>query len=461
MILLKLLVHSTLGFSHTISEKLRIENLFSIEYVNDRGLYNEILLLTFDYLDNLSLGQYKMELEAMDGIKSVHYNTYNDLNFVPNDEEYSEQNYIDMIELEDAWDITKGSKDVVVGIIDTGIYAEHPDLKDKIDRNLSKSFSPEFSNPLEDKIGHGTNVAGIIGASGNNTIGICGVAMNATLVSLRTDNKYNRLETSAVIEAINYANQVGIDILNYSAGNVDSNSLMYEAIENYNGLFVCAAGNDSKNIDNNPIYPASYRLDNLISVGSVNANGDLASFSNYGQNSVDILAPGTNIMTTSNYGEYYHVKGTSFSSPIVAGIAALMLSNDNDLSPFNIKTRLMESVTIKSNLANYSVSSGIINAYNSVKHNHNYHYSWKDYKSHRAFCSCGEEVTQAHVVLSGSFSNGNLYAICLLCKGKATMGMVKYESSYKITQNGTYIMSNGVIVISNLDIKILKCMRYI
>lgn len=448
------------NLSDDISDKysnVDIRPLSSIEYVHNKDTYNEIFLITFDNISQSSLEKYKINFENEKHVKSVHFNYYDDLNYVPNDEKYEEQRFVvDMINLEDAWDVTTGSKDIIVGVIDTGIYTDHPDLIDQVDRNLSKSFSPISTNPLSDDIGHGTNVAGVIGASGNNTIGISGIAMNTTLVSLRVDNKYQKLEVSSVIEAINYANEIGIDILNYSAGGSSTNTLFREAIENYNGLFVCAAGNDSKNIDEDSIYPASYELPNLISVGSVNTSGELASFSNYGKNNVDILAPGTKVMTTSKYGTYYHVQGTSLSAPIVAGVAALMLSNEPTLSPSEIKTKLMNSVTKKSNLADYCSSGGIVNAYKSLQHTHNYAiYKWKNTKQHVAMCSCGETITSPHVVSSGAFDNGNLYAICLLCKGKAEMGLVHLDSTNKIASSRAGVLNSNMIL-PHLNIKMLK-----
>ena len=207
---------------------------------------------------------------------------------------------------------------------------------------------------LEDLSGHGTHVAGIIGAQGNNEIGISGVAWNIRLVSLRVfdSNGYGYL--SDVKRAIDFATNENIPILNYSGGSSSDHNGCKKAIENYPGLFVCAAGNDNQDNDSHGYFPGNYNFDNLISVGAININGNRPTSlqwqvdengkpqgSNYGATTVDIFAPGDTIVSTvptSVYSKgYVRYEGTSMATPHVTGVAALMLSINPNLTPQQIK----------------------------------------------------------------------------------------------------------------------------
>ena len=229
------------------------------------------------------------------------------------------------IDVETAWEFERGSNSVCVGVIDTGIFP-HEDLVD----NLVQGFSfVGENNNTDDYYGHGTHVAGIIGAVGDNNIGISGVAPNIEIMPLKISDT-NNWETANVIAAINYAQSLWggsrqVDILNFSGWNFPKSDSLQSAIENYPGLFVTIAGNGNSNIDSNPNYPGSFNIDNLITVGSIDQNGDKSSFSNYGL-SVDIYAPGSEIYSTLPNNNYGYMSGTSMAAPHVAGAAALLLS---------------------------------------------------------------------------------------------------------------------------------------
>lgn len=297
---------------------------------------------------------------------------------------------IDDLQLPLAWNFTTGSKDVVVGVIDTGIEETHSALETLIKKDLCKYFNNGESNEddLCDYLGHGTNSAGVIGTIGNN-IGCIGVNRNVSIVSLKVTNKHGSAFSSNVAEAIEYAEKNNIFILNLSLA-WKHNSSMYdkpleEIIKSYSGLVICGAGNDGVDNDgNNPSYPSSYALDNIISVGAYDQNHDRAIWnqsesSNYGINSVDIYAPGSNIYTTFLNDGYNNANGTSIAAPYVTGVAALLLSLNKNLTPTQLKEAILNSAdTIKIDIPdiidnaefNDKIHQNVLklNGYNAVKY---------------------------------------------------------------------------------------------
>ena len=312
----------------------------------------------------------------------------------PDDTYRDDQWAINKISLPNAWNVTTGSNSVSVGIIDSGIATNHPDLAGRVDSTLSKSFV-SGSTYSTDSTGHGTQVAGVIAAKTNNTAGISGVCWNIKLVSLKvTSGDYAML--SVIAEAIDHAEGNGISILNCSYGSKTDNApapenviILRNSINNYSGLFVCSAGNAPEgyagtNLDIIPIYPAAIKSNNTICVGA-STNADTIRFSShYGKNTVDIFAPGEGILTTaicltgcsacSTTPGYHSVSGTSFAAPYVAGVAALIKSKYPSLTAAQIKDRIMNSVSTPMQNGQYvfedlCVSGGRLNAYSAV-HNH-------------------------------------------------------------------------------------------
>ncbi|MBQ5994798.1 MAG: S8 family serine peptidase [Clostridia bacterium] len=307
---------------------------------------------------------------------------------VPNDSFYSSQWGLPNINASSAWGITKGSNNVLVGVIDSGINSSHEDLINKVDLSLGGNFTGDGQGTT-DLIGHGTHVAGIIGSNTNNSTGVSGVSWYVRLVSLKVFSTVNGHEgdTSCVVSAINYAINNNIKILNYS-GWATATPELSTIINQYSGLLICAAGNDQANTDSNPHYPSSYPSSNIISVAAIDSDNSLASYSNYGASSVDLAAPGTSILSTypialcnsqgSTNGHYatgYHyMSGTSMATPHVAGVAALIKSLNSNFNSAFIKRAIMAHTTSVPSLSGKCVTGGKLNAYAAVNYANNNKY---------------------------------------------------------------------------------------
>lgn len=288
----------------------------------------------------------------------------------PNDTYYSRQTNLDMINIEEAWFLETGDSNVQVGIIDSGVY-EHPDLLSNL--TTGSDMVDDTTDTYEDDeniYGHGTLVAGIIGAQPNNNMGVAGINWDVSLVPLQVDDSNFVMST---IKAINKAIAYDLDIINISMGTEQcTQDPFYEAISNYTGLVVCAAGNETRNLDvddnRNPLFPAETILDNVITVASCGLNGELSATSNYGITTVDIAAPGDTYTTRSCYVNsvsLYHQTGpyTSFSTPQVSGVAALLKAYNPNLTAMEIKQAIIDSATPYDTLEGKMVSGGVLNAY--------------------------------------------------------------------------------------------------
>ena len=293
------------------------------------------------------------------------------------------------INMASAWDYTTGSEEIVIAVLDTGIDTNHPDLAANIWYNPGEipgdgidndgngrvddvngwNFVSNTKNVFDDD-GHGTHVAGTIGAVGNNGIGVVGVAQRVKLMAVKVldhngDGWYS--DTIAGINYITYLKNRGVNIkaINASLGGTSYDSLMYRAIENAGKagiLLVAAAGNEGRNNDSYPSYPANYNLDNVISVASITSSNVLASTSNYGATTVDLAAPGASIYSTLPNGRYGNMSGTSMATPHVSGAIALAYSLNDGLNAEQVKVALLASVTPTSNLSGKTVTGGRLNA---------------------------------------------------------------------------------------------------
>jgi subtilisin family serine protease len=279
------------------------------------------------------------------------------------------------IDAPSAWAIQEGSRDIVVAVIDTGIDSTHPDLQkniwhEKDDPNVyGWNFVSNRANPV-DEHGHGTHVAGIIGAVANPQTGVSGVAHRVSIMAVKyySDANPGPVNLSNTIKALNYAIDHGARIINYSGGGPEFSEEEYFAIKRAEAkgiLVVAAAGNDHHNTDlvENYYYPAAYHLSNIISVTATDIHNNILSSSNYGKTKVDVAAPGENIYSTLPGGRYGYMTGTSQATAFVSGMAALLLSQDPTLTPVQLKEIIKGSVDHLPQLANKVASGGRVNAY--------------------------------------------------------------------------------------------------
>jgi hypothetical protein len=256
---------------------------------------------------------------------------------VPNDPDYSQEWHLQTIQAPSAWDVTTGSTSVPIAMIDSGVDPTHPDLASKLIPGWSFLTG---TTDTHDVLGHGTQTAGTAAAIGNNAVGVAGVAWQNPIMPLVVLNSSDWATYSDIANGIMYAADHGVRIVNISIGGTSSSSTMQTAVDyawNKGTVVFAAAGNYSSST---PIYPAGCA--NVVAVGATDSNDTLASFSNYGSY-IDLTAPGVNIVTTIAGGGYGGVSGTSFSSPIAAGVAALVLSRNPSLSAQQLVTLLEQN----------------------------------------------------------------------------------------------------------------------
>jgi len=306
---------------------------------------------------------------------------------IPTDDRYPEQWGLKNIDAEKAWDITKGSKNVIVAVIDTGVDYNNKDLKENmwvneqelngkagvdddgngfVDDIYGYDFVNNDSDPIDDH-SHGTHCAGVIGA-GHNGFGTVGINANVRIMALKFLDKKGSGETEGAIKSIMYAVNNGARVLSNSWGGDDGGQALQDAIvyaRDRGVLFVAAAGNEYNNNDKKPTYPASYKVDNVLSVAAINKNNKKASFSNYGL-SVNVAAPGVSILSTVLNNSYKSYDGTSMACPHVAGAAALLLSYEN-LNYLQIKERIVLTSDYVESLKNYTSNAGKLNINNMLR----------------------------------------------------------------------------------------------
>ncbi len=350
----------------------------------------------------------------------------------PNDPELAKLWGLQKIQAEQAWDIETGNSDVIIAVIDTGVDYDHSDLKHNMWKNpgeiagngidddnngfIDDIYGYDFANnkaePVDDN-GHGSHVAGIIAASGDNEKGIAGVSWSAKIMALKVTTKYGQLTTADAIYAIEYAKLMGAKIINAS-WHIDADDhpkALYDAIQiakDAGILFVTAAGNKSQNIDaDNSLAclqcPASYDLDNIISVASTNENDGLSPRSNFGPISVDIAAPGTNIYSTIPQEEYAEKSGTSMAAPYVTGVASLLWSINPNFTYREVKDIILSNVDQLDVLKDKTVTGGRLNAYKALK---NINSTVSRTKGPVAICKTS--VNNFNVTFDASQSFGNI-----------------------------------------------------
>ncbi|NJD04665.1 MAG: hypothetical protein FIA99_19170 [Ruminiclostridium sp.] len=284
-----------------------------------------------------------------------------------------------------AWEITKGSPNVIVGVLDTGIDISHKELSANIYVNTGEipdnGKDDDGNGYIDDITGwdfvnndnsvndtpaenHATHIAGIIAAKEDGE-GISGIAPEIRILPLKFING-NIGNTSDAIEAIEYAQSMGVKIINCSWGGYDYNTALRDVMAGSDILFISSAGNDGTSAS---VYPAGFNLPNIISVAAVDNTGSIAAFSNYGWG-VDIAAPGVDVLSTAPQNQYGYQSGTSVAAPFVTGVAALIKAYDSEISSSDIAMAVKGNAAVLAGLQGKVASNGIVDAYaalNSVK----------------------------------------------------------------------------------------------
>jgi uncharacterized repeat protein (TIGR01451 family) len=296
-----------------------------------------------------------------------------------------------------AWDVAQGSRSFVIGIVDSGVDYNHPDLVANIwsapaDFTVVVGGQPitcaagthgfnaiaRTCDPIDDDSSrHGTFVSGIIGADGDNSLGLSGVSRVASMMALKflgPDGSGNTADAIAAIEfAVRVKAALGVDanirILNNSWGGSTFSLALLDAINSASSndmLFVAAAGNDATNSDVTPFYPSGFNAPNIISVAATDNRDQLVASSNFGQSSVDLGAPGRDIASTHPTQTYVFETGTSMSAAVVSGAAGLVLSGCPGLTTTQLRANLISGVDVVPALQSKTASGGRLNVYNSL-----------------------------------------------------------------------------------------------
>ncbi|HWU43623.1 MAG TPA: S8 family peptidase, partial [Bdellovibrio sp.] len=298
-----------------------------------------------------------------------------------------------------AWSVTKGSKEILVAIIDTGADVNHEDLHNNIwvnpgetgkdSRGRDKATNGvdddgngfvddvhgwnfvSNNNKLDDNHGHGTHIAGIIGAEAGNGKGISGISPEVSMMILKyydpkvpsADNLKN------TVAAIKYAVKMGAHIINYSGGGTEFSQEEHDAVaeaEKKGILFVAAAGNERSNSDQHHYYPADYKLRNIISVTAFDPSIQVLSSSNYGVDTVDIAAPGQNILSCLPGNSYGYMTGTSQATAFVTGAAALVMAHKQSFKAEDVKKYILSTGDAQTQLASKTRTSRQLNLYKAL-----------------------------------------------------------------------------------------------
>ncbi|MFQ9922251.1 MAG: S8 family peptidase [Beduini sp.] len=359
----------SLSLEHNIGNLLngidyeKVEVIFHSKKNMKNSSAGDILLIYLKNKDKVAVLDAVEKLSANPYIEYAEPDYIEELHVVSNDPLFNQLWGIKKIKTPLAWNYTTGNRSVAVGIIDSGIDNHHPDIKANMwvseNRKIENgwNFAEDNLNSL-DTNGHGTHVAGTVGAVGNNHIGITGVCWDVEVVSMKFG-----LDTASAIAAIDFSNYFNIPILNASWGGRRYSYALKQAIDEYDGLFIASAGNDGTNNDLDPVYPAAYESDNIIAVAATDPEDALADFSNFGIKSVDIGAPGTNILSLGLEGEYTPKNGTSMAAPHVAGAAALLKSYYPHISTAMMKAIILSSAEKKPELNGKVVTGGLLDTH--------------------------------------------------------------------------------------------------
>lgn len=306
----------------------------------------------------------------------------------PNDPAINLQWALSRLNMSSVWNTTVGSNNVVVAVIDTGVNYNHPDLAPNMwinpDEIAGNGIDDDLNGVVDDVYGynaitgtgislddngHGSHCAGVIGAKGNNSTGIAGLNWNIKIISIKFLSSTGSGSLWNAVKGLNYVTNlkrrgINVALTSNSWGGGGFYQTLYDAIaatQNEGMLFVAAAGNDAQNLDATPSYPASYNLENIISVAAINSSGTRASFSNYGATTVDLAAPGVDIYSTWYTTGYQYSSGTSMAAPQVSGALALWKAYKPALTWQQLKTVLYSSASTNPQLTSTIIGGRELN----------------------------------------------------------------------------------------------------
>ncbi|MDX2035318.1 MAG: S8 family serine peptidase [Isosphaeraceae bacterium] len=338
-----------------------------------------------DLVDGVSLQAASEFYDSLGGVISTEPDYLVSVARTPNDPQFGSLYGMTKIAAPAAWDIQTGNGRTVVAVIDTGVDYTHPDLAANIWRNSDEvagngidddgngfiddlrgwDFVTNDNDPMDDN-GHGTHVAGTIGAVGNNGVGVAGVAWTTTIMPLKFLDASGSGSLSAAVRAIDYAVQNGARVSNNSWGSSGTSSTLGSAIQRAQTaghIFVAAAGNSNQDNDVSASYPANYSrtYDNVVAVAAVDSNDNRAGFSSYGDQSVSLAAPGVSTLSTWPGNRYASLSGTSMATPHVAGAIALLWDQNPSLTYQEVIAKLESSVDVLPQLTGLVKTNGRLN----------------------------------------------------------------------------------------------------
>lgn len=308
--------------------------------------------------------------------------------------------------------LNSNTSDINVGVIDVGVSNTQSNISSKLNITLSKDYTNNYNEqPFIDSISHGTPVASLISGTNNSNYNFHGFYEFAKIVSLKvmsSGSENSSIVSERIANAINYAEANNIKVLNISlADNYYSDDVL-ASMQNYSGIIVCGAGNESQLItSSNPVFMSSYvdhSIQNIISVGGITNTDSFYSLSNYG-NRVNICAPAYDLCLPNNSNSFWAgFEGTSYAAPIVTALVANIINECPNLTMLQIKNLILRTGTIKSWLNGKCSSKSVVNYFNTlfecINHSHVYNYSYEQYDGtkHRAYCKCGYSTLKNHVV---------------------------------------------------------------
>ncbi len=316
-------------------------------------------------IDEAELKEAEAELDQNPDVTTVEDNVLRYASVDSNDPGYYDQAHILTSRLPVAWEVTKGSTSLDIAILDTGVDLDHPDLDGRL--VTGTDVVNNDNNPMDDE-GHGTMVAGIAAAETNNGLGVAGAAWNARIMPVKVLGLDGSGTDGDIAEGIVWAVDHGAEVINLSLGGPGSSSALESAVAyatSHNVVVVAASGNEGTS---EPSYPGA--IPDVVTVGATTLDGDLVSFSNYGS-WVDLVAPGTEIVSTmleAGPTEAYGIgDGTSFSAPIVAGVALLVRAKNPTWTPAQIASRITLSASDRgADGIDDSYGHGLLDAYGAV-----------------------------------------------------------------------------------------------